>query len=113
MKKLAILLLPLVLTSGGAVAADNTCFKLSQIAESPVIDDTTILLKLKNGESHRVDLRGRCPSLKLSGFAHKTPSDDFCTSTVLTVLSPGASSCMIERIVPIADADAAALMAKR
>lgn len=113
MKILAALLVPLALAGGAAVAADNTCVKLSQIDESPVIDDSTILLKLKNGEFQRVDTRGNCPSLRMSGFAHKTPSDDFCTSTVLTVRSPARSPCMIERIVPIERAEADALMAKR
>jgi hypothetical protein len=112
MKTLAVILLPLALVSGAAFAADNTCLPLSQIGESPVINDTTILLKLKNGEFRRVDMRGRCPSLKMSGFAHKTPSDDFCTSTVITVRGPTRGPCMIERIVPIDRAEADALMAK-
>lgn len=113
MKVFAAVLIPLALAAGVATAADNACFKLSQIDESPVVDDSTILLKMKNGDFRRVDLRGRCPSLKMSGFAHSTPSDDFCTSTVLTVLSPAKSSCMIERIVEIDRAEADKLMAKR
>jgi hypothetical protein len=113
MKKLAVILFPLVLFGGAAMAADNTCFKLSQIDESPVIDDNTILLKMKNGDFQRVDLRGRCPSLKMSGFAHRTPSDDFCTSTVLTVRSPGKATCMVERIVEIDRAEADALASKK
>jgi hypothetical protein len=113
MKIFAAILLPLALAGGAAAAADNTCLQLSQIGESPVIDDNTILLKLKNGEFRRVDMRGRCPSLRMSGFAHKTPSDDFCTSTVLTVRSPGKASCTIERIAEIDRAEADALMAKR
>lgn len=117
MKIFAAAFLPLALISAAAGAADegaaDKCVNLSAIGESPIIDDNTILLRLKNGEFRRVDLRGRCPSLKMSGFAHSTPSDDFCTSTVLTVLSPGRASCMIERIVTIDKAAADALMAKR
>ena len=113
MKTLMAALGPLLLLSTPAAAADNVCFKLSQIDESPVVSDTTILLKMKNGDFHRVDLAGRCPSLKMSGFAHQTPSDDFCTSTVLTVMSPGKSPCTIERIVKIERSEADQLMAKR
>ncbi|MGE4064095.1 MAG: hypothetical protein AB7E79_12075 [Rhodospirillaceae bacterium] len=113
MKIFAAVLVPLALVAGAAAAADRTCFQLSQIDESPVIDDSTILLKMKNGDFQRVDIAGRCPSLKMSGFAHKTPSDDFCTSTVLTVRSPDRASCMIERIVEIDRAEADQLMAKK
>jgi hypothetical protein len=113
MKLFAAILVPLAFVAGAAAAADNTCFKLSQIDESPIINDTTILLKMKNGDFQRVDLRGSCPSLKMSGFAHKTPSDDFCTSTVLTVRSPGRANCMVERIVEIDRAEADTLMAKK
>jgi hypothetical protein len=113
MKIFAAVLVPLALLAGSAAAADNTCLPLSRIGESPVINDTTILLKLKNGEFRRVDMRGRCPSLKMSGFAHRTPSDDFCTSTVITVRGPTRGPCMIERIVPIERAEADALMAKK
>jgi hypothetical protein len=112
MKIFAAVLVPLALLSGPATAADKTCLPLSQIGESPVIDDSTILLKMKNGEFRRVDMRGRCPSLKMSGFAHKTPSDDFCTSTVITVRGPTRGPCMIEQIVPIDRAEADALLAK-
>lgn len=113
MKTLAALLVPLALLAAPAAAAERSCIQLSQIGESPIIDDSTILLKLKNGEFRRVDLRGRCPSLKMSGFAHQTPSDDFCTSTVLTVLSPGKSICTIERIVAIERSEADSLTAKK
>jgi len=113
MKLVIAALAPLALLAAPAAGADSLCLKLSQIDESPVVSDTTILLKMKNGDFHRVDLAGRCPSLKMSGFAHQTPSDDFCTSTVLTVMSPSKSPCTIERIVKIERAEADQLMAKR
>jgi hypothetical protein len=114
MKTFAAVLIPLVLGAATALAADGRqCLRLAQIDETPIIDDRTILVKMKGGEFHRVDLRGNCPSLRMSGFAHRTPSDDLCTSTVLTVRDPGGTICTIERIVPITRADADALMAKR
>jgi hypothetical protein len=113
MRTFAGLLAAIAFSAGTASAADNTCVRLSQIDESPIVDDGTILLKLKNGDFKRIDLRGRCPSLKMSGFAHKTPSDDLCTSTVLTVRSPGRADCMIERIVDIDRTEADTLMKKQ
>ena len=111
--------LPLILFTTPVFAADpgsgaSNCLRLSQIDQTPVIDDRTILVKMKTGNDYRrIDLRGTCPSLRMSGFAHQTPSDDLCTSTVLTVRSPGASICTIERIVKIDRTEADALMARR
>ncbi len=113
MKIATIALAWLAFAGGTAFAAENTCFRLSQIDEPPIVDDSTILLKLKTGDYKRVDLRGRCPSLKMSGFAHKTTSDDLCTSTVLTVLGPVRADCMIQRIADIDAAEAETLMKMR
>jgi hypothetical protein len=102
-----------------AMAADaagttHQCVRLNQITDSPVIDDRTILLKLRGSDQfRRVDMRGTCSGMKFSGIGHTTPTDELCTSNTIHVLQPVGATCMIEKIVTIDKAEADSLMAKR
>jgi hypothetical protein len=102
-----------------AVAADpvgstHKCVRLSEIRESPVIDDKTIVLKMRGRDDFkRVDMRGTCSGMKFSGIGHSTPSDELCTSDSITVLQPVGAVCMIQQIVTIDKAEADTLLAKR
>ena len=97
-----------------AVGSTHKCVRLSDIRESPVVDDKTIVLKMRGRDDFkRVDMRGTCSGMKFSGIGHSTPSDELCTSSAITVLQPVGASCMIEQIVTIDKAEADTLLAKR
>ena len=66
------------------------------------------------GGYKRIDLVNRCSGLKFQeGFSHATSTNDLCTTDPLRVLEPVGSTCMIEKIVTIDEAEAKLLMAKR
>lgn len=97
-----------------AAGATQRCVRLSQIADSPVIDDKTILLRIRGGNDFkRVDMRGSCSGMKFSGIGHTTPTDELCTTDTIHVLQPVGAVCMIEKIVTIDKAEADSLLARR
>lgn len=97
-----------------AVGETHKCVRLTDIMDSPVIDDKTILLKMRGKDDFkRVDMRGSCSGMKFSGIGHSTPTNELCTSNAITVLQPVGAACMIERIVTIDKAEADTLLAKR
>lgn len=97
-----------------AVGSTQKCVRLSDIRESPVVDDKTIVLKMRGRDAFkRVDMRGTCSGMKFSGIGHSTPTDELCTSSAITVLQPVGANCMIEQIVTIDKAEADTLLAKR
>lgn len=102
-----------------AMAADpvgttHKCVRLSDIDGSPVIDDKTVLLKMRGQNGFkRVDMMGTCSGMKFSGFGHTTPTDELCTSDTIQVLQPVGANCMIDKIVTIDQAEADSLLAKR
>ena len=121
--KTSLIALAAALTLGvgatAAVAADpvgstHKCVRLQEIRESPVIDDKTIVLKMRGlDDFKRVDMRGTCSGMKFSGIGHTTPTAELCTSDSITVLQPVGAACMIEQIVTIDKAEADTLLAKR
>ena len=101
--------------AGENVGDTQMCVPLMSIDQTPVIDDRTILIKMKGkGGYKRIDLVNRCSGLKFQeGFSHATSTNDLCTTDPLRVLEPVGSTCMIEKIVTIDEAEAKLLMAKR
>ncbi len=97
-----------------AVGSTQKCVRLSDIRESPIVDDKTIVLKMRGrDEFKRVDMRGTCSGMKFSGIGHSTPTGELCTSNAITVLQPAGANCMIEQIVTIDKAEADTLLTKR
>ncbi len=118
--KTSLLALTAALTLGTASAFADTvgeshrCVRLSDIQESPVINDKTIVLKMRSKDDFkRVDMRGTCSGMKFSGIGHSTPTDELCTSDAITVLQPVGAACMIEKIVTIDKAEADQLLSTR
>jgi hypothetical protein len=100
--------------AAGAVGQTQKCVRLSDIQSSPVVDDKTIVLKMRGRDDFkRVDMRGTCSGMKFSGIGHSTPTDELCTSDPITVLQPVGAVCMIQQIVTIDKAEADTLLAKR
>lgn len=121
MKKIAALATTVLLVSGvtsSVFAADNAartaCIPLRSIDQSPVVNDTTIVLKLKNSSYKRIDLIAPCSGLKLTGgFSHLTHSDDLCASSTLFVNDQMGVTCSIRQIVDISADEAKTLTAHR
>ncbi len=106
------------LSTSAAIAAaplgDTECIQLSQIQDSPAIDDRTILVKLNGTDNYkRIDILGTCPGLAMSGFTHKTPEGRLCRSDPLTVRQPSGVTCKIDKIVTIDAAEAKELESRR
>ncbi|MBL8629524.1 MAG: hypothetical protein JNM81_07840 [Rhodospirillaceae bacterium] len=100
---------------GENVGDTQQCLQLNYIDQTPVIDNKTILVKMKKqGSYKRIDLVNNCSGLKLEGgFAHSTSTNQLCTSDPLKVIGPVGSICMIDKIVTIDEAEAKTLMAKK
>jgi hypothetical protein len=107
---------------GGAVTAHaankpgetQMCVPLAQIDETVVIDDQTILIRMKGGGFKRMDMAYRCSGLKMNqGFVHKTSTQNLCTTDPLRVLEPAGASCMIDKIVTIDKEEGKTLLARR
>lgn len=121
MKKAAILGVTVFLVTGitsPIFAADNaprnTCIPLKFIDQSPIVNDSTIVVKMKNSEYKRIDLIAPCSGLTLTGgFSHLTHSDDLCTSSTLLVNDQMGTACGIRQIVSISSDEAKALTAHR
>lgn len=97
-----------------AQAADDiSCVRLSQIDQSPAVNDRTILLKMRDRSFKRIDLMGPCSGLVMNGFVHKTSTDDLCKMDTLRVNEPVGSVCLIDKIVDITAEEAKALQAKK
>ncbi len=100
--------------AGEKVGDKQMCVALQSVDQTPVIDDSTILIKMKGGRDFkRIDLMSPCSGLKIQGgFSHETSTNDLCTSDPLRVLRSGGSVCMIKQIVTIDKAEAKALEAR-
>jgi hypothetical protein len=101
-----------------AMAAETgrtSCIKLMSVGETPVINERTILIKMKSGSQNykRMDLAGPCSGIEYKGFAHQTGYDELCTSDTLTSLGTPGAVCKIDKIVDISDAEAKDLLKKK
>lgn len=121
MKKTIALIAATFVIAGASpalMAADGpspqTCIRLTSIDESPVIDDRTILVKMKNNQFKRIDLASPCSGLTIAGgFNHVTHSDDLCTTDTLYPRDHSGSVCGIKRIVDISPDEAQRLSTAR
>jgi hypothetical protein len=114
MKKIALLAAAVVLFGSHAVfAADapKQCINLSFMDNTTILNDSTILVKMKNQSYKRIDLHGPCNGLGFVGFAHTTPSNDLCSTDQLTVREPVPVVCPIKQIVDITPTQADQLKA--
>ncbi len=99
-------------------AADGkplTCINLMSMGNTPVINETTVLIHMKSGATNykRMDLAGPCNGIEYKGFAHHTGYNELCTSdTLISNATPGAV-CKIDKIVDISDTEAKDLMKKK
>jgi hypothetical protein len=110
---LAVTALPMVAPAQAAEGSRLKCVRLMSIDDSPVINESTVLLKMKSGQVHykRIDLAAPCTGIDYQGFSHQTGYDELCTSDTLIPNVPGGGVCKIKDIVDIGDTEAKDLMA--
>ena len=99
-------------------AADGkplTCISLMSMGETPVINERTVLVKMKTGAVNykRMDLAGPCNGIEYQGFGHQTGYNELCTSDTLVSLATPGTICKIDRIVDISDTEAKDLLKKK
>lgn len=104
-----------VKADGENIGDKQQCIRLQSIDTTPVIDNSTILVKMKGKEGYkRIDLINKCSGLKIEGgFQHSTSINQLCTSDPLRVIGPVGSTCMIKQIVTIDEAEAKELLARK
>jgi hypothetical protein len=97
----------------GLVLADDAavrrCVPLSSIDRTEVIDDGTVLFRMRNGEIYRNVLAHTCPTLKSRDqFAYRVNAAQLCAMDLITVLerqglgfAPGPS-CSLGSFEPVA-----------
>jgi hypothetical protein len=104
----------IALAAAPVQAAQHQCVSLSIIDQTPAIDESTVLIKLRGRDHYmRMDLAGRCPGLKFNGFAHETRLNELCTSDQLKVIEPVGAICVIDKIVDISPDEAHALLQRK
>ena len=116
-----LLLLPAALLAAGVAltspaSAEDTnsrqrlqCINLMSMGDTPIINDHTILVKMKFGKPNykRIDLMAPCPDIGWKGFTHNAESyNELCTSDPLIVNAVPGETCMIKQIVDISDSEA-------
>lgn len=92
-----------------------TCVNLMSMGETPIINETTVLIHMKTGDTNykRMDLAGPCNGIEYKGFSHQTGYNELCTSdTLISNATPGAV-CKIDKIVDISDTEAKDLLKKK
>lgn len=99
-------------------AADGrplTCINLMAMGDTPVIDERTVLVRMKAGATNykRMDLAGPCNGIEYKGFAHQANYNELCTSDTLVSLATPGAICKIDKIVDITDTEAKDLLKKR
>ena len=104
----AALLTAAVLAPGSAHAALD-CVRESDIQEMPVINDHTIVMKLRGRDRYkRMDLSTPCSGILYEGFVHTEHGGEFCNVGPLHVLD--GQVCTIKAIVDITPAEAKDLL---
>ena len=99
---------------GDKVGDTQQCISLQYVDETPVVDDKTIVVRMKGGGYKRIDLLNRCSGLKLQGgFSHSTSTNELCKTDPLRVLEPVGSTCLIDKIVTIDKAEYDTLRKKK
>jgi len=102
--------------SGLAFAGDGPaqrCIALSSIERTEVVDDSTILFRMRNGDVYRNVLRATCRTLKdREQFAYRVNAAQLCAMDLITVLethglglAPGPS-CSLGSFEPVSSSAA-------
>jgi hypothetical protein len=100
-----------VAASAVALADDGgtrRCVARSSIDRTEIVDDGTILFRMRNGDVYRNVLRHECPTLKSRDqFAYRVNTAQLCSADLITVLERNAlgfargPSCSLGTFAPV------------
>ena len=97
-----------------ARAQSNGCIDLARMRSTHALDDSTILVTLRNKDFAKITLQSRCVGLKIQdGFSYATSITKLCPGDIITVLGGGGDRCGIASITPMSAAEAKALQAAK
>lgn len=109
--------------TGSAPAQDSSsgrdpqCLDLRRIRSTTVVDDRTLLFRMRNGSVYKNDLTRACPGLSNEKrFMYRVTMDRLCAIDIITVLedrgfgfTPGAS-CSLGQFAEISSDEADSLL---
>lgn len=110
---LAIATVMIIAVQGTAMAASDgdrkeddkadRCISLSQIRNTEIVDDRTILFRLRNGTTKKATLAFTCPSLSFyKTFGYEVYSNRLC-ARVDAIITRAGSHCPISQIETLPD----------
>jgi hypothetical protein len=108
-KSWVIAMLVSALSTGAALAADappaasapSVCLEPSRIDHTTVLDDKTILFKMRDGTIWRNDLPQKCYSLKIeNGFAYEVQGDSICSNLQTIRVLRSHNTCFLGAFTP-------------
>ncbi len=74
------------------IAGSKTCLALTQIDSTDVLDDQTIIFKMKGRKYYKNTLPYKCSGLKFErAFSYRTSLNQLCNVDLITVLRAGGS----------------------
>ena len=95
-----------------AQAQINSCLDLGRMRTSHALDDSTILVTMRNNDFAKISLASKCVGLKIQdGFSYATSITKLCPGDIITVLGGGGDRCGIATITPLSASEAKALQA--
>ena len=104
----------LLASSMPAKAQSDSCLDLARMRNTRALDDSTILVTLRNNDFAKISLASKCIGLKIQdGFSYATSITKLCPGDSITVLGGGGASCGIATITPLSASEAKALQAKK
>ncbi|HEY2445075.1 MAG TPA: hypothetical protein VGI20_04990 [Rhizomicrobium sp.] len=84
--------------------ANSVCLWTYNIDHTTVVNPSTVLFHMRNGEVWRNTLKGPCPGLKYHGFAYLTQSENICSNGVPITVIETHQACSLGVFTPEARA---------
>ncbi len=100
---------------GDKVGESQMCVEAHDIDQSPVINRTTVLLKMRSPSEgyRRMELGKNCSIDRGTGFAWSSSVGKLCTSDTLRLTEGSGQFCVINKIVTIDKQEADSLLKQK
>jgi hypothetical protein len=98
--RLVVILMIVMAVAGAARAAEEqparVCLRPSDISNTTIIDDSTILFRMKGGKIWKNELEGKCFGLKIEGgFSYEVRGDAICGNQQPIKVLRSMTHCML------------------
>ncbi len=105
--RVLILLMMLIFATDVLAEGDephNVCLSPSDISNTVILDDSTILFRMKGGKTWKNDLDGPCFGLKIQGgFSYEVRGGLICSNQQTIKVLRSMSYCMLGPFTPYVD----------